>query len=240
VLRGIKTFAEWNQTLNRESDYLYLRNDKSYDFYEGDIVNSTGKHIKASEFHNFLETVAIPYSQSEGYKTSDTHSNYLVGALARLNYNKDLLNKRTLEDCKEYLKLFPSKNVHHNNLAQAIEILQCVDEAIEILSNIKIEQEKPVRKPTQAGIGIGVVEAPRGILYHYAKVNDKGIIDGYDILVPTAQNQISIEADLKKYFSENLDKDEKILHVEAEKIVRAYDPCMSCATNFLKIEWIRS
>ncbi|KKT09286.1 MAG: hypothetical protein UV89_C0039G0002 [candidate division WWE3 bacterium GW2011_GWB2_43_22] len=65
------------------------------------------------------------------------------------------------------------------------------------------------------------------------------MIEDYDVIVPTSQNQINIEKDLKKYFSANLDKDEKVLRVEAEKIIRAYDPCMSCATNFLKIDWIR-
>ena len=86
---------------------------------------------------------------------------------------------------------------------------------------------------------MGVVEAPRGTLYHMVKVNDKGIIEDYDVIVPTSQNQITIENDLKKYFNENMDKDEAFLHVAAEKIVRAYDPCISCATNFLKIDWIR-
>ena len=55
----------------------------------------------------------------------------------------------------------------------------------------------------------------------------------------TDQNQINIENDLKKFFLENLDQDEKTLKLEAEKIIRTYDPCMSCATNFLKLEIIR-
>jgi coenzyme F420-reducing hydrogenase alpha subunit len=118
--------------------------------------------------------------------------------------------------------------------------LECVDDAIDILKSIQINpEEKPVRKPPQAGEGVGVVEAPRGILYHRAKVNDKGMIEDYDVIVPTSQNQIAIENDLKKYFNEHLDKSEEELHHEAEKIIRAYDPCMSCATNFLKIDWIR-
>ena len=188
---------------------------------------------------DFLKSVVVPYSQSEGYVFSDQHDNYLVGSLARLNFNKDLLNPRTKQDCAEYLSNFPSKNVHHNNLAQAIEILQCVDDALDILKTIKITDEKPVRMPKKAGVGVGVVEAPRGTLYHMARVNEKGMIEDYDVIVPTSQNQINIEKDLKKYFAANLDKPEDVLRVEAEKIIRAYDPCMSCATNFLKIDWIR-
>lgn len=237
VLRGIKTFYENSDTLIRNSDYLCLRNSKDYDFLEGEIINSTGKHVPAEKFQDFLKSVVIPYSQAEGYVFSDSHSDYLVGSLARLNFNKDVLNPTVLAEAAEYLEVFPSNNVYHNNLAQAIEILQCVEDALSILKTLKIADEKPVRKPLQAGTGMGVVEAPRGTLYHRAHVNEKGIIDDYDVIVPTAQNQINIENDLKKYFNENLDKDRNVLKLDTEKIIRAYDPCMSCATNFLKIEW---
>jgi coenzyme F420-reducing hydrogenase alpha subunit len=86
---------------------------------------------------------------------------------------------------------------------------------------------------------MGVIEAPRGLLYHMARVNEKGAIEDYDVIVPTAQNQINIENDLKDYFGRNLDMSEEALRAGAEGIVRAYDPCMSCATNFLKVDWIR-
>ena len=59
------------------------------------------------------------------------------------------------------------------------------------------------------------------------------------MIVPTAQNQINIENDLKDYFDENLDKGDVTLRMNAEGIIRAYDPCMSCATNFLKMDLIR-
>lgn len=239
VLRGIKTFSQWPQSLTRNSDYLCLRNDKQFDFLEGDIINSSGKRVSEESFHDFLKSVVIPYSQAEGYIFSDSHQDYLVGALARINFNKELLNPQTKADTADVLSVFPSNNVYHNNLAQAIEILQCIDDALDILKTIQINQEGPIRQSFHAGMGVGVVEAPRGILYHKAVVDEKGRIEDYDVIVPTAQNQINIEGDLKKYFNENLDKDEETLRLEAEKIIRAYDPCMSCATNFLKIDWIR-
>ena len=93
--------------------------------------------------------------------------------------------------------------------------------------------------PPKAGVGVGVVEAPRGTLYHMAETDEKGMIKVYDVIVPTAQNQINIENDLKKYFNESISTKEKDeLRLDAEKIIRAYDPCMSCATNFLKIDWV--
>ncbi len=239
VLRGIKLFFEWEETLIRNSDYLCLRNNNDFDFLEGEIINSSGRRVPEENFHDFLKSVVIPYSQAEGYVFSDVHEDYLVGSLARINFNKDLLHDRTKKDAAEYLSAFPSDNVFHNNLAQAIEILQCIDDSLNILKNINLVEEKPLRQAPKAGIGVGVVEAPRGILYHMVEVDEKGMIKDYDVIVPTAQNQINIENDLKKYFNENLDQEENILRLEAEKIIRAYDPCMSCATNFLKMELIR-
>jgi coenzyme F420-reducing hydrogenase alpha subunit len=239
VIRGIKFFYDWDATLNRNSDYLCIRNDKQYEYLEGYVINSDGKKVPEENFHDFLKRVVIPYSQSEGYVFSDTHEDYLVGSLARINLCRDLLPERTKQDLASYLNYFPSNNIFDSNLAQAIEILQAVDDAIEILSTIQIQAEKPVTFKPKAGIGVGVVEAPRGILYHMVETDDKGMIVDCDVIVPTAQNQINIENDLKKYFNENLHKSEEELKFEAEKIIRSYDPCMSCATNFLKVEWVR-
>ncbi|MFC1755864.1 Ni/Fe hydrogenase subunit alpha [Patescibacteria group bacterium] len=240
VLRGIKDFYDWDKELIRNSDYMALRNSDGFNFLEGEVINSSGKKVSEENFHDFLKSVVIPYSQAEGYVFSDEHDDYLVGSLARINFNKDQLLPQTIESLGEMLDVFPSNNVFHNNLAQAIEILHCVDEAIDILKNADLKDEKPIRQPPKAGRGVGVVEAPRGILYHMAEVDAQGMIIDYDVIVPTAQNQINIENDLKKYFNENLDKDKETLKLDAEKIIRAYDPCMSCATNFLTIEWIES
>jgi coenzyme F420-reducing hydrogenase alpha subunit len=238
VIRGINTFAGWDQEMIRNSDYLCIRNPNHFDFLEGEVINSSGKKVPEEQFHDFLKSVVIPYSQAEGYVFSDEHEDYLVGSLARINFNKDQLHPKTKESIPDVLEMFPSNNIHHNDLAQAVEILHCVDDALAILKNLEIVDEKPVRKPPQAGTGVGVVEAPRGILYHMAQVDEKGMIVDYDVIVPTAQNQINIENDLKDYFNKNLDKGPEVLKLEAEKIIRAYDPCMSCATNFLELEWI--
>ena len=239
VLRGIDTFFEWDANLVRNTDYLGLRNDTSFDFLEGDVVNSNGRRIARSEFKDYLQYVQIPHSHAEGYRFSDTGEDYLVGALARVNLNRDLLHSRTRDDAATHLSAFPSNNVYHNNLAQAIEILQCVDDALDLLRSIQVADEEPIRTPVRSGIGVGVIEAPRGLLYHMAKVDVGGVVEDYDVIVPTAQNQINIENDLKDYFDENLDKDEDTLRENAESIIRAYDPCMSCATNFLKMDLIR-
>ena len=242
VLRGIDTFLEWDASLVRNSDYLCSAQRRAVRLprrRHRELERQTDPRRRSSR--NYLQYVQIPHSHAEGYRFSDTEEDYLVGALARLNLNQDLLHPRTKADAAPYLSAFPSNNVYHNNLAQAIEILQCVDDAIDILRTIQIADEEPVRKPGRGPArAMGVIEAPRGLLYHMAKVNERGVVEDYDVIVPTAQNQINIENDLKDYFERNLDKDEETLRLDAESIVRAYDPCMSCATNFLKMDWIRS
>lgn len=241
VIRGIKLFWDWKVELNRNSDYVALRGKNGYDFLDGDIINTEGKTIAEDHFHDFLKSVVVPYSQAEGYVFSDSHEDYFTGSLARVNLNLDQISQRTRNDIGQYLGFFPSNNIYDNNLAQAVEILICVDEAIEILNTIQLVPEKPIKVDPKAGIGVGVIEAPRGILYHMAETDEKGMIKNYDVIVPTSQNQINIENDLKKYFNENIaTKEKRELELDAEKIIRAYDPCMSCATNFLKINWIES
>jgi coenzyme F420-reducing hydrogenase alpha subunit len=235
ILRGIRVFCKWNEKLERNTDYIALVNN-DYNFNDGFILTSNGARFWEEEFYKLLTEVVVPYSQSEGYLLEGSNEDYLVGALARMNLNRDHLNSRTKESSAEYLKIFPSNNIFHNCLAQAIEILHCIDNSIDILKILKIQPEAPLKGNVQAGIGIGVIEAPRGTLYHKVELNDQGQVVSADVIVPTSQNQINIENDLKRFFQESIEKlTEEQLRVEAEKIIRAYDPCMSCSTNFLKL-----
>ena len=239
VLRGIETFLAWDASLVRNSDYLCLRNEERFDFLDGDVTNSDGERVSEERFKEYLQYVQIPHSHAEGYRFSGTQEDYLVGSLARLNLNNDVLNPRTRTDAANAVSVFPSDNIYHNNLAQAIEILQCVDDAIDILKDLRVSEEQRERIEPRAGTGATLIEAPRGLLYHTARVNAEGIVEDYDVVVPTAQNQINIENDLRYHFERNLDKDDEGLRLDAEGIIRAYDPCMSCATNFLKMDLTR-
>jgi coenzyme F420-reducing hydrogenase alpha subunit len=163
----------------------------------------------------------------------------MVGALARINLAKDRLHNRTKETLIETLKLFPSTNIFHNNLAQAIEILHSIDDAIDILTHYNFKQETIIKNPPSEGVGVGVIEAPRGTLYHKVVIDANGIVKEGEIVVPTGQNQINIEEDIRRLVEELLSKmTKKQIIREIEKLIRAYDPCMSCASHFLEVQWI--
>lgn len=234
----IDIFAKRDFILERSDIDFAAIIDKEYSFLYGDLIRSDRSIIPAEKYGEFLEQIAIPYSQATGYKFGGKV--YMVGALARLNLAKDKLNKKTKEAVIEYLKFFPSKNIFHNNLAQAIEILHAIDSSIDIIENLKIVSEKPIIPTRKSGVGIGVIEAPRGALYYKLEVDDLGKIKTGQIVVPTGQNQIGIEGSIRKYLEQNIEKlvDKESVEHEVEKIVRAYDPCMSCASHFLKFRWL--
>ncbi len=87
----------------------------------------------------------------------------------------------------------------------------------------------------KAGTGYGCTEAPRGILYHRYMVDAKGIILDAKIVPPTSQNQRTIESDLRHFAAAHLHLNDEELTWQCEQAVRNYDPCISCATHFLRL-----
>jgi coenzyme F420-reducing hydrogenase alpha subunit len=207
--------------------------NKDFKFSEGKVL-AAGKIIPTSEYLKHLNEIVIPYSTSHGYKFKDDV--YMVGALPRINQNMKALHKDTKKDVN--LKKFPSFNVFHNNLAQAIEILHCVDKAIETLESQDFKKEDVAKVEKNNGEGVGIVEAPRGVLYHYVKIKSGNVIKS-KVIVPTSQNQIKMEQDIGLMVEALLGKKTKEEIIwDIEQLIRAYDPCMSCATHFLKVKWI--
>lgn len=233
VLKLIDIFHKNQFELIQDTEFVAQIND-DFNFLEGKILTKQGDHIPEEKFSEHLEKSLIPYSQASGYRFDGKI--HLVGALARVNLNQKAIHSRTRADAKEALAEFPSINIYHNNLAQAIEILHCIDSSIDLIKKYEAKSELLPKIELKDGIGYAVTEAPRGLLYHEMHVVNGKIKTG-QIVVPTGQNQIGIERSIFDYVSEHVNKPKKELTHEIEKIIRAYDPCMSCATHFLKVNW---
>lgn len=237
VLRLIEIFKNSPFHFDRKTNYMALVPEKSYGYLTGNILTSKGEKFGEEKFREHLEQVVLPYSQASAYEYKG--EGYMVGALARMNLAKNLLHSNTKSAVKEAIELFPSTDIFHNNLAQAIEILHSIDESIEILKNNVFAPEPVGKGENREAAGIGVIEAPRGTLYHKVVLGKDGIIKEGEVIVPTGQNQLNIELDIGRLVEELLVEDmpkEKI-EFEIEKLIRAYDPCMSCAAHFLKVKW---
>jgi len=227
--------------LSSESEFVCAARDVAlvnddFDFIKGSITTSDGQVIQDDEFFDHLHRVVIPYSQATGFEFEGRE--YKVGALPRMNLNRKNLHKDTRKDAAKHLKRFPSQNIFHNNLAQAIEMLQCIDNSIDLLESCDFKKEQQIKPKGNSGVGIGVIEAPRGTLYYELNVKDNLIKDG-TLVIPTAQNQVNMERDIRKLVEDDLEKgkDRHTIEHDIEKLIRAYDPCMSCASHFLKVRW---
>jgi coenzyme F420-reducing hydrogenase alpha subunit len=236
IIYFIDIFYNSTFKLERNIDFVSLVT-KDYSFLDGIVESSKGFCVSKNRYWDYLDRVVIPYSQAVGYKFEGKE--YMLGALARMNLNKANLHTATRADVAKYISVFPSKNIYHNNLAQAVEILHCVDHSIELLEANEFKQEKSEPVVVKEGEGVGLLEAPRGTLYYMLSIDKSGKVEYGNIIVPTQQNQISMEKSILQMVNENLiaGSDKKRIEGEIEKLIRAYDPCMSCASHFLKINW---
>lgn len=239
ALRLIGIFGEAPFHFDRKTNFVALLPKDIYGYMEG-CIHTGEKDVCITEesYREHLEHIVLPYSQASAYKHGG--ESYMVGALARINVAKHLLHKNTKETLGSILNVFPSTDIFHNNLAQSIEILHCIDHSIEMLSTKKFKTEPIIKKPPKEAVGIGVIEAPRGTLYHKVVLGSDGIVREGEIVVPTGQNQINIEEDIFQLVDGLLpDTPKDKIAFEIEKLIRAYDPCMSCAAHFLKVNWLQ-
>jgi coenzyme F420-reducing hydrogenase alpha subunit len=208
-----------------------------YGFLDGEIVTSQGEHFSEEKYAAHFEHVPLPYSQASAYRHCGTP--YMVGALARMNLARERLHQKTRETARDSIAKFPSTNIFHNNLAQAIELLHSTDDAIELLQATTFVAEPVAKISPRAATGVGVVEAPRGTLYHRVTTDERGMIMSGAVIVPTGQNQLNIEADIARLVEQLVAAGtaRERIEFELEKLIRAYDPCMSCAAHFLKVQW---
>ncbi len=240
ILKLIKVFAKYNGALSMsDAPEFSALCSSDFSFLEGLIHTTDGLTVHEEDLGTHLDGVILPYSHARGF-TFDGKK-FMVGALARVNLNDDGLHPLTRESAADELKLFPSSNIYHNNLAQAIEILHAIDTSIEMIEKrTTITPEPPIKSVGKGGVGIGVIEAPRGTLYYKLEVDDSGTVKFADIIVPTGQNLIIIERSLYELVERLLEEGVKreAIPDHCENLIRAYDPCMSCASHFLKVKWL--
>ncbi len=234
AIEFIELFAQSTQKVERSTNYVALVS-KDYSFIGGNLKDSEGLEVKPEGYWNHINRTVIPYSQSSGYNFKGKE--YMVGALARMNLNKANINKKTKADIPKYMDMFPSTNVYANNIAQAIEILHCIDNSIDILEGTEFVQEVPKPVKINAGKGAALIEAPRGTLAYLLEIDATGKITNGNIIVPTSQNQTSMEKSVAELVENSLHLHKHEIEHKVEEMIRAYDPCMSCASHFLNIKW---
>ena len=232
--------VRWTGTLpipEFERDYLYvaLRHPTEYPFNEGRLVSNRGLDIPVSDYESWFEEEHIEYTNAL-HSTLRGQGAYLVGPLARYNLNFDRLSPLAQEAARAAGLDETCRNPFQSIVVRAVETLYACDEALRIIDTYQPPAEPFVELTPRAGVGHGCTEAPRGILYHRYEIGDDGTIRDAKIVPPTSQNQKAIEQDLWGYVEKRLSLSNEQLTWECEQLIRSYDPCISCATHFLKLD----
>ena len=211
-----------------------LRHPHEYPYAEGRIVSDEGLDIDPADFEDHFIEEHRP--QSTALFAMLHGRPYLVGPLARLNLNLDRLPAATVELLAGTGIPFPSRNMFHSLLARAVEIHVSVVEALRLLQDYRLPDQPYQPAQPRAAVGFGATEAPRGLLWHRYAVDADGVIRAARIVPPTSQNQARIEDDLQRSLARfGLDHADEALRLRAETVIRNYDPCISCATHFLRL-----
>jgi coenzyme F420-reducing hydrogenase alpha subunit len=152
-----------------------------------------------------------------------------------LNLNYEQLGPEARQIMEEVGVELPIRNPYKMLLARAIELVEVYAEAIRLAKAYNPKGPSHAPFTPKAGEGHGVSEAPRGLLYHRYVVDEKGMVLHARIVPPTAQNLARIEADLWKLAPQVIALPQAEATLACEHLVRSYDPCISCATHFLKL-----
>ena len=220
--------------LTYDHELVALSRPDEYAVVGGNVVSSSGLDIPVSSFlDEFAEQHVARSNALHAYRSDGTR--YLVGPMARFVLGYDRLAESARSAAVEVGLGPEDRNPFRSIVVRAVEVLHAVDEAIGL-----IEAHEPPDRPAmpvepRAGVGHGVSEAPRGLLYHRYELDDEGLITDAVIVPPTSQNQPSIEADLFRLVEQNLDLDDDALRHVCEQSIRNHDPCISCATHFLDL-----
>jgi coenzyme F420-reducing hydrogenase alpha subunit len=225
---------------DRERDYEFLsvRHPDEYPFNEGRIVSSRGLDIPPAAYDNHFEEMHVERSTAL-HSRIRTRGAYLCGPLARYSLNFDRLSPLAQQAARDAGLGSTCTNPYRSIVVRAVEVLYACDEALRIIAAYEEPDRPAVAVAVRAATGYAATEAPRGLLYHRYRLNEDGSVADARIVPPTSQNQASIEEDLKDFVAGFLDLPDEELRRRCEQTVRNYDPCISCATHFIRLDMDR-
>jgi coenzyme F420-reducing hydrogenase alpha subunit len=227
----------------RPTEYVSLKqtDPQAYTFYHGGITSTDikGAVVPIEKWHEVANEFTVEQSTAKWAKWH--RDAYAVGALARFNNNAELLSPMAQNAAKTFGLQKGNCNPYMNTVAQLVECFHIVESSIAIIDQLLTKglKDEKVASAPRAGKGSGCVEAPRGILFHEYEFDKKGNCVAADICIPTGQNHANIQKDFEKLLPEILDQSQNDIRLKLEMLVRAYDPCISCSTHMLNVQFVK-
>ena len=232
-----------------ESSHLSLvREDGAMDLYDGNLrcIDAVGNKIidqvSCQDYHKHILEEVRPWSYMKFPFLKEMGPEkgwYRVGPLARVNACDSIDTPEAEAERKAFMAVTDGKP---NNITMAyhwtrmIETLHSIEKIRDLLHDPDLQGDDLVTKGDFRGEGVGIIEAPRGTLFHHYRVNENSQIEMANLIVSTTSNNIpmnlAVETVAKQHLSGKAEITEGMLnHIEVA--IRAYDPCLSCATHAL-------
>jgi coenzyme F420-reducing hydrogenase alpha subunit len=210
-------------SFERETEFVALVQPNGYEFIDGLIASTDGAQLPISEYRKVTNERLNPHSTAK--HCAFNRESYMVGALARFNLKYEQLHPRA-KAAAECLGLkAPCHKPYYNSVAQVVEIVHCVDDAIlllDVLLDRGVQWEEPAKVTLTPGArGAGSCDVPRGILFHEYQINDHGVIEEANCIIPTGQNLINIEHDMRELVPTLLAEPEEQITHKLEMLVSA-------------------
>jgi sulfhydrogenase subunit alpha len=219
----------------REYEFVALRHPDEYPILDGRIVSSRGLDIAVADYERHFVEEHVGHSNAL-HSQIRTRGKYFVGPIARYNLNFDRLPPHIRQAALSSGLGKECRNPFKGIVVRAVELIYACEEALRLIAAYEPPKAACADVTPKAATGHGASEAPRGILYHRYKVDGRGFILDAKITPPTAQNLKTIESDLVDFVEQDATLPDDRLRAGCETIVRNYDPCISCATHFLKLD----
>ncbi len=216
-------------------EFVALRHPDEYPFNEGRLLSNKGLNIAVREFEDSFTEHHVEHSNALHCTLNDRGA-YFVGPMARYNLNFDKLSPLTRQTASEIGFDEQCQNPFQSIIVRSLEVLYAFDEAIRIIDGYEPPDQAAIEITPRASVGFAATEAPRGTLYHRYEIDDGGAILSAKIVPPTSQNQKTIEDDLRGFIPARVHLPKEELTWQCEQAIRNYDPCISCATHFLRLE----
>jgi sulfhydrogenase subunit alpha len=225
--------------LEHDYEFVALRDPRRYPMNEGRLVATSGLDAEQDAFEDHFVETHVPHSTALHAHTSDGRV-YFTGPMARYAHNAEVLLPATRQLAVEVGMGTVCRNPYKSIIVRALETVEACEEAIRLIEAYEEPDTPSVDVPPRAGVGAAITEAPRGILYHRYEIDNEGTILEAKIVPPTSQNQPVIEEDLRRVIETSTSLEDEALRHRCEQTIRNYDPCISCATHFLRMNITRS
>ena len=224
---------------HHDHELLALVEPDRYAIESGTPATDRGLSFAVRDFEAHIVEEQVPHSTAL-HASLAGRGRYLTGPLARYALSQHLLSPLARQAAGAAGLDVDCRNPFRSIVVRAVELVYAVEEALRLIEAYRPPQLAAVAVPPRAGVGYGATEAPRGTLFHRYALAADGTITSARIVPPTAQNQASIEHDLRALVGQRLHLDDHRLTHECEQAIRNYDPCISCATHFLTLSVERS